>query len=186
MTRKTLIRTKIITFVLGIIILSSACSFSSFQEPTVTAIPPVTLVVTKIITQIAPPTSTPVINETPEILPSPSPSPTLFPTLQGTYDPYSAPLWYPIEDCPASRLHVGDRAFVTLGGGPNAIRFGADIHYDTIIGEAQEGEGMVIVDGPWCYYDWIIWAVKTDNGIEGFTPEGNGEEYWLLPEQKLQ
>ena len=184
MSRIQLNKYQISAFFMALVIVTSACSFSIFQDPTATAVPPVTLVVTQVITQVIPATPEPEQTKAPEI--NPTPSPTLLPTLAGTYDPYSAPLWYPIEDCPASRLHVGDRAYVTIGGGPNAIRFGADVHFDTVIGEAQEGEGMVILDGPFCYHNWIVWMVKTDGGMEGFTPEGNGEEYWLLPEQKSQ
>jgi hypothetical protein len=163
-------------------LVSTGCSFSLFDETTATPQPPVTVVVTKVITQIVPPTETPIVTDVP--VGTLTPSPTVPPIAAGTYDPFSVQIYYPIEGCPASRLHIGDRASVTIGGGPNAIRFGSDVHYDNIIGHAQEGEGMLIVDGPWCYSNWIVWQVKTDGGLEGFTPEGNGEEYWLIPELK--
>ncbi len=174
----------ILIFTGVLFMITVACSFSVFSEPTATSVPPVTVVVTQVITEVASPTQQIQVTNTPEN--TIEPTATLWPTLAGTYDPYSMPIWYPIEGCPASRLHIGDRATVTYGGGPNAIRFGADVHYDTAIGYAEEGEGMVITDGPWCYYNWIVWLVKTDGGVEGFTPEGNGEEYWLLPEEKGQ
>jgi hypothetical protein len=41
---------------------------------------------------------------------------------------------------------------------------------------------MLIIDGPYCYENWIVWQVDTDGGLQGFTPEGNGDEYWLIPE----
>ena len=144
----------ILIFTGVLFILSVACSFSVFSEPTETPVPPVTQVITQVITEVVPPTQEVVTTNTPEL--TQTPTATIWPTLAGTYDPYSMPIWYPIEGCPASRLHIGDRAYVTYGGGPNAIRFGADIHYDTAVGYAQEGEGMVIVDGPWCYYNWIV------------------------------
>jgi len=181
MSRIKLNEYQITAFFMAIVVVTTACSFSVFQDPTATVAPPVTVIVTQIVTQVIPATMEPEITNTPAV--SPTPSPTLIPTLAGTYDPYSAPLWYPIENCPASRLHIGDRAYVTIGGGPNGIRFGADVRYDTVIGYAEEGEGMSVLDGPWCYHNWIVWMVKTDGGLEGFTPEGNGEEYWLLPEQ---
>jgi len=161
-------------------LVSTACSFSLFEEPTATPQPPVTVVVTNVITQIVPPTGTPIVTDVP--VGTLTPSPTVPPNAAGTYDPYSVQIYYPIEGCPASRLHIGDRATVTIGGGPNAIRFGSDVRYDSIIGYAQEGEGMLIVDGPWCYYNWIVWQVKTDGDLAGYTPEGNGDEYWLIPE----
>lgn len=163
-------------------LVSTACSFSLFEEPTATPQPPVTVVVTKVITLIVPPTETPIVTDVPVV--TLTPSPTVPPIAAGTYDPYSVQIYYPIEGCPASRLHIGDRATVTIGGGPNAIRFGANTHYDNIIGHAQEGEGMLIVDGPYCYENWIVWQVDTDGGLQGFTPEGNGDEYWLIPEIK--
>ena len=76
--------------------------------------PPVTLVVTQVITEVAPPTQQIQVTNTPEN--TIEPTATLWPTLAGTYDPYSMPIWYPIEGCPASRLHIGDRATVTYGG----------------------------------------------------------------------
>jgi hypothetical protein len=162
---------------------TTACSISALQEePAPTQVPPVTVVFTQVVTQIILPTLTPEVTVNPEI--TPTPSPTVQVISSGEYDAFSAPQWYPIKGCPASRLHLGDRAFVTRGGGPNGIRFGADVRYDTIIGYAQEGEGMLILDGPFCYYGWLVWQVKTDGGLNGFTPEGDGEEYWLLPEEK--
>ena len=162
-------------------LVSTACSFSLFEEPTATPQPPVTVVVTKVITQIVPPTETAIVTDVPVV--TLTPSPTVPHIAAGTYDPFSDyQIYYPLEDCSASRLHIGDRATVTIGGGPNAIRYGSDTHYDNIIGYAQEGEGMLIVDGPFCYLNWVVWQVSTDGGLEGFSPEGNGEEYWLLPE----
>ena len=161
-------------------LVSTACSFSLFEELNATPQPPVTIVVTKVITQIVPSTGTPIATDVP--VGTLTPSPTVPPIAAGTYDPYSVQIYYPIEGCPASRLHIGDRATVTIGGGPNAIRFGSDVRYDSIIGYAQEGERMLIVDGPWCYYNWIVWQVKTDGDFAGYTPEGNGDEYWLIPE----
>ena len=174
----------LIVAILTLFTITTACGISALQkeEPAPTEVPPVTVVFTQVITQIILPTVTPAITNTPES--TPTPTPTVQAISSGEYDPYSVPLWYPFEECPASRLHIGDRAFVTRGGGPNGVRFGADVSYDTIIGYAEEGEGMLIIDGPFCYYGWIVWQVKTDGGLNGFTPEGNGDEYWLLPEEE--
>ena len=91
--------------------------------------------------------------------------------------------YYPLSDCAASRLFVGDRAFVSLGGGSNGIRSEPDTHpSDNIIGRAPSGEGMLILDGPVCNYGWILWKVKTDSGLVGWTPETkDGKEFWLVP-----
>jgi hypothetical protein len=159
----------------GLFLVSLACSLtpSLGSEPTATISQPA--VITQVVTQIV------VVTDTPAPTSPPAVQPTAIPEATSTYDPYSVPVYYPKEDCPGSRIHVGDRAYVSFGGGPNAIRYGADTHYDNIIGYAQEGEGMDIIDGPYCKYGWLVWFVRTDGGLVGFTPEGNGDEYWLLP-----
>jgi len=128
---------------------------------------------TQVITQIV--TSTPQPSSTPKPTPTPLPTPT------PTWDPMTAPIYYPLEDCVASRLHVGDKAMVSLVGGSNGIRYGSNLRQDTIIGYADPGDILEITAGPWCSYGWLVWKVRTADGLDGFTPEGNGSEYWLLP-----
>jgi hypothetical protein len=70
---------------------------------------------------------------------------------------------------------------VSLVGGANGIRYGRDLHEDTVIAYAQPGAILEIVNGPWCSHGWIVWMVRTADGLVGYTPEGNGNEYWLLP-----
>lgn len=158
----------------AISILLSAC----IQVVAPTALPSATvpvLVITQVITEIIPPTPLPV---TPTKAPTSTPEP---PTATPTWDPLSAPIYYPLEDCVASRLYVGDLAMVSLQGGPNGIRYGRDLHYDTIIGYAQPGTTLEILNGPWCSHGWLVWLVRMKDGTTGYTPEGNGNEYWLLP-----
>ncbi len=163
--------------VLLIILLSgmiTSCIQIVMPTPEQSATPPI-IVLTEVVTEIVMPTPLPV---------TPTPPPTntaLPPTVTPTWDPLSAPIYYPLEDCVASRLHVGEQAMVSLVGGPNGIRYGRDINYDTIVGYAQPGDKLDIVNGPWCSHGWLIWQVRANNGVVGFTPEGNGDEYWLLP-----
>lgn len=90
--------------------------------------------------------------------------------------------YYPIKDCAHSRLYVGDRAIVSLGGSSNGIRTEPDTHpSDNIIYRAPSGEGLWIIDGPECNYGWILWKVQTDSGHVGWTPESKGGEFWLTP-----
>lgn len=90
--------------------------------------------------------------------------------------------YFPLEDCPASRLHVGSQAFVSLDTGENAIRSEPDTNpSDNILGRAQPGEQLEVIGGPVCNYGWVLWEVRTEGGLEGWTPEGDGEEYWLVP-----
>jgi hypothetical protein len=149
-----------------------ACLSTPSAGPTAT---PAVVYVTQVITQIIPPTPIPV---TPTLAPTetsvpPSPTP--------TFDALAAPIYYPIAGCVASRLHVGDQAMVSLVGGPNGIRYGRDLAEDSVFAYAQPGQILEIVNGPWCSRGWIVWFVRTGDGVEGFTPEGDGNEYWLLP-----
>lgn len=149
------------------------------QAPTPVAQAEVTqpvMVITAVITEVITATPAPV-------MPTLPPTSTPEPVATATWDPLSAPIYYPLEDCVASRLHVGDRAMVTYGGGPNGIRYGVDIHYDTVLTYANEGQVLEIIDGPFCSWGWIVWMVRTADGIVGFTPEGDGSSYWLMPVQ---
>ena len=158
---------------LALLMLLPAC----IQIPARTqqAVMPPVVVITQIVTQMILPTPLPV---TPTTAPSATPLP---PTVAPTYDPLSAPIYYPLKDCVASRLHVGDKAMVSLVGGANGIRYGRDLMEETILGYAQPGAFLEIKSGPWCSRGWIVWFVKTSDGLEGWTPEGDGNTYWLLP-----
>lgn len=155
-----------------LLVVSAACQAAPQQAMEATTSPE--LVITAIITEVITATPVPV---TPTLPPTATPEPT--PT--ATWDPLSAPIYYPLKDCVASRLHVGDLAMVTYGGGPNGIRYGADIHYDTVLTYAAEGQILEVTAGPWCSHGWIVWMVRTTDGIVGYTPEGDGNSYWLIP-----
>jgi hypothetical protein len=167
MTRAALI------FGLALFVLLPAC-IQAPAAPTQVNTPAV-IVVTQVITEIIPPTPVPA---TPTYTPAPTREP---PTPTPTWDPLSAPIYYPLEDCVASRLHVGDKAQVSLVGGANGIRYGRDLYYDTVVAYAQPGSVLEIENGPWCSHGWIVWFVRTADGTVGYTPEGNGNEYWLWP-----
>jgi hypothetical protein len=135
---------------------------------------PPTVVITQIITQVITPTPAPVT-------PTPPPSPTPAPSPTSTFDPLSVPIYYPLPDCVASRLHKGENAMVSYVGGANGIRYGPDVHEDSVFSYAQPGEILRIIDGPWCSWGYLVWMVETKDGIRGFTPEGDGNTYWLIP-----
>ena len=142
-------------------------------DETPTPVP--TMVVTQVITKIVvPPTDVP-----PQATQPPAPT---APQATPTWDPLSAPIYYPLEDCVASRLYIGDEAYVSLVGGGNAIRTSANLHADSnILVYAEPGDVLKIIGGPVCDQGWIVWFVETLDGYRGFTPEGNGDEYWLWP-----
>jgi hypothetical protein len=162
-----------IILLVSLLLLLSAC----YQNPTV-EVPVVTpkILVTEVVTQV-------VFTATPEPTHTPVPpaTQTPLPTNTPTFDPLSAPIYYPLADCVASRLYVGDVAMVSLVGGPNGVRYGLDMSEATVSEYAQPGDQLEIVDGPWCSHGWIVWLVRTKSGFVGYTPEGNGDEYWLWP-----
>jgi hypothetical protein len=162
----------LLALIFGLHLALTGCGVSPAAQSTPT---PAVIYVTQVITQIVPPTPIPA---TPAPPPTETPAP---PSPTPTWDPLAAPIYYPLPDCVASRLHVGDRAMVSLVGGPNGIRYGRDLSEDTIIAYAQPGSIVEILNGPWCSHGWLVWFVRTADGVEGFTPEGDGNEYWLLP-----
>ncbi|RMG34667.1 MAG: hypothetical protein D6732_10390 [Methanobacteriota archaeon] len=91
--------------------------------------------------------------------------------------------YYPLAGCAGSRLMIGDRAMVSLIGGPNAIRSTPDTHpSDNILYKAQPGEYLKIIGGPKCNYGYILWKVRVEkNGIVGWTPESkDGATFWIV------
>jgi hypothetical protein len=160
----------------GLFMLLPACI--QIARPTQQVATPPVVVITQVVTEMIPPTPLPI---TPTIAPSATPLP---PTITPTWDPLSAPIYYPLPDCVASRLHVGDKAMVSLVGGANGIRYGRDLAEETVVGYAQPGAILEITNGPWCSRGWLVWMVKTADGLTGYTPEGDGNSYWLLPTKK--
>jgi len=124
---------------LCLLLVLTGCTGS--PTPTLSPTAPI-LIVTQVVTQIATATTAP--SATPA--PTSTPVPTL--TSTPTYDPFSAPIYYPLEDCVASRLHVGDIAMVSLTAKPNGIRYGQDLFQDTIAEYADPGALLDIVGAP--------------------------------------
>jgi serine/threonine protein kinase len=101
-----------------------------------------------------------------------------------TYMRYITPtpvLYKPLSNCASSHIHVGDSAFVNYETGKNKIRSEPDASKDNGVGEIQPGEVVLIIDGPVCNYGWTLWEVMTTGQETGWTPETDGEEFWLLP-----
>ncbi len=165
-----------VLLLLALTLLLPACI--RITAPTQQVVTPPVVVITQVVTEMIPPTPIPV---TPTLTPTFTPLP---PTATPTWDPLAAPIYYPLADCVASRLHVGDTAMVSYVGGANGIRYGRDMAENTIQGYAQPGALLEVTAGPWCSRGWIVWMVKTADGLVGYTPEGDGNSYWLLPWKK--
>jgi hypothetical protein len=166
---KTLTARRFSALALALTTLLAACASPTPQVVEVTRLVPEVFIVTVVVTQPAPTAA------------STTPIP---PTLTPTLDP-NAPdprLWYPLLNCPPSRLRRDKIARVSLVGDHNAIRAEPDVHDPgNIVGYAEPGEKMTIVGGPVCNWNWVLWQVKTELGIQGWTPEGDGVTWWLEP-----
>ncbi len=157
------------------LIFSSACAGEP-QPVDETEAPPVvhvTQYITQVVATSPPATLTPVPTFT-----------SAAPPAYSGWDPLAAPIYYPLMGCNASRLYVGDRAFVAYVSGVAGIYMGKNIYYDPLIRKPLAGEIVEIIDGPWCRQNVLIWQVLVlADEREAFMPEGDGKEYWLLPMQ---
>ena len=88
----------------------------------------------------------------------------------------------PCLGAPPTRLRVDLFAYVNPDPPlPNNLR--RDAGKDSpLLGEIQPGEAMQILEGPQCVDGWVWWKVHIlDTELEGWTAEGDGQNYWLIP-----
>lgn len=84
--------------------------------------------------------------------------------------------------CPGtqpSRLSVGERGWV-LPGTPNNLR-DAPTTRGSKIGEIPGSIVFTVLEGPVCADNYAWWRVRDMMGQEGWTAEGNADEYWIAP-----
>lgn len=80
-----------------------------------------------------------------------------------------------------TRLKRGMRAYVLpQPPTPNRV-FRAPDRQSQLVGRIYPGEAMTLVDGPRCAQSSVWWYVQADNGVIGWTAEGQPGEYWLAP-----
>lgn len=144
-----------------------------------TAQPPVnpTVIIVQYVTQVVA-----------TVTPAPPAAPTAIPPTKAApaasgFDPYSVQPYFPIKGCPvASRLSVGDIAYVAIGQEQFGIHHSRDVGFSPIARKLVPGELLYIVDNPTCNRNGLVWKVLADADDEiGFVLEGNGEIYWLMP-----
>ena len=159
--------------VLMVLVIVSACMPTPTQPPADTAIAYPTVLITQYVTQVvATPTITPI--------PLPTKQVQVFtPAASTGWDPFKVDIYYPLRGCVASRLHVDDVAFVA--GGPIGLYISANISDLPTYRNLDPGELVDIEGGPSCFNNMLIWKIGTGDKMVGYTAEGNGDNYWLLP-----
>jgi hypothetical protein len=117
------------------------------------------------------PTKTLTPPSTPTLRTTVSPSPTRTETL------------IKIVDCPGApeiTLKLGDWVMVSTDPPlPNMVRNRPGSNSE-LIGQVQPGENVLVVDGPQCEDNYTWWYVRSLNGLEGWTVEGDSSGYWLV------
>jgi hypothetical protein len=90
--------------------------------------------------------------------------------------------WNDCHSTYLTRLCIGDKAYVSFDPPlTNNIRQ-EPYKGSTLLGKVHPGDEMTIIDGPSCSNGWIWWKIiSADNGITGWTAEGDENGYWLLP-----
>ncbi len=136
-----------------------------------------------IITATSEPSQTPVPTDIPAATIAPeatnAPATTAAPVSTSTQ---SAPsTWQACPGAGLSQLHVGNKAMVSLDPPlANNVRAEPDKNAKYLFA-IQPGEVVDITNGPGCSNNWVWWAIKTQDGRTGWTAEGDGTDYWLVP-----
>jgi hypothetical protein len=160
-------------------IVLSACTLPNNVTPTVanTAAPLITVIPlpTQIPTEPVTPTVAPAT-----ALPTAEP-PTATPTLRAT-PTLPPPATLVCSDAPVTRLSKNGYASASkTTATSNNVRSSPGLGAN-VLGLLQPGKGVQIVDGPLCVEGYVWWKVRLlPNGITGWTAEGKGDVYWLIP-----
>ena len=101
--------------------------------------------------------------------------------LANTFDPLGVDIYYPLKGCVASRLHVGEKAFVAYHNQTLTLLQTPDLGDAPIRRHMQPGEIVSIIDGPYCDMGALLWRVTASDGEDGYMAEGDGSTYWLFP-----
>jgi hypothetical protein len=88
----------------------------------------------------------------------------------------------PCLNAPPTRLRIDLFAYVNPDPPvPNNVRRDAG-KANALLGEIEPGQAMKILEGPKCADGWVWWRVRTlETDLVGWTPEGDAQNYWLVP-----
>jgi serine/threonine protein kinase len=159
-----------------------AATETAFGLQSMSPIPPTTAITPNTLTPTPAPSWTSVLTLPPSLTFIPTLVPSLTPSPSPTVTPGANPTWQACPGALASRLHVGDRAYVSHDP-PLANRVRAKPNTSSkILGFLQPGEKMEIIGGPTCSDQWVWWQVRSLTGsLIGWTAEGDNTTYWLVP-----
>ena len=116
-------------------------------------------------------------------LPTQTPRPTLLPSPQVTDSPTPQNVIEEIQACPgapAILLKVNDWARVSVDP-PLSNRLRSQPSSSSeITGEVGAGKNVLVQEGPQCADGYTWWKVRSLDGQEGWTVEGDDTGYWLV------
>jgi hypothetical protein len=164
---------------LSLTALLAACTLPDNTPPTAapTVAPLITVIPlpTQAPTEPAAPTAIPAT-----ALPTAEP-PTLTPTLRNT-PTLPPPATIVCSDAPVTRLSKNGYAYASkTTATSNNVRSSPGLGAN-VLGLLQPGKGVQILEGPLCVEGYVWWKVRLlPNGITGWTAEGKGDVYWLIP-----
>lgn len=159
----------------GLVLIISGCALlPATAQPAANP----TVVIVQYVTQVVA-----TVTPAPPAVDTPVPPTQAAPASAGGYDPFSVEPYYPLTGCQvASRLHVGDVAFVATGGEVYGIHYSRNVGFAPIARKLTPGETLFIIGDPTCNRNGLVWEVLADaDDTRGFVLEGNGESYWILP-----
>jgi hypothetical protein len=179
-------------FIVSLLLTTLLVACNQGATPTQTPTPPPTHTLTATATPA--PTSTPTHPSTRTPTATATPAPTRTPTPPSTHTPTARATPTPtrtgtsVEDakvvkCPGAPdilLKLGDWARVSVDPPlPNKIRSQPGSSSE-MIGKVQPGENVLVVNGPRCADGYTWWFVRSLDGLEGWTVEGDAAGYWLV------
>jgi hypothetical protein len=87
----------------------------------------------------------------------------------------------PCADGFTSHLAVGIKAMVSLQPDlPNNVRDNPGLT-GRVVGVIHPGDTIDIIGGPSCSNRWVWWYIQYDGSKRGWTAEGDGKDYWIVP-----
>jgi hypothetical protein len=178
MLQKDKKRLAVLSAMLSMVLLFTACSGA--ESPAEVQVVYPTIYVTQYVTQVV--ATVPASSLSSNQAAVETPVPTVVQPQAVSWDPFSVEIYYPKLGCSASRLHIGDRAFIAYSEGLIGLYRYKNMSFEPELRHLASGTEVEIIDGPFCDEKIISWKVRTpDKETVGYYPEGDGNSYWMLP-----